>query len=142
LRNTRATGRTIAVLLGVAFIAAACGSSSKTSSPTTAAPTATTSGSGATTTAAPAATTTPPKTGGTITLGNEQEPDCLDWMGSCGGSSWGFWAVGVQTMPFPFDIVKDGDTWVYKASSLLTGEPTVVTSPKMVVTYKINPKAV
>jgi peptide/nickel transport system substrate-binding protein len=45
-------------------------------------------------------------------------------------------------MPFPFDIVQQGDNWVYKASSVLAGEPTVVTSPKMVVTYKINPKAV
>jgi peptide/nickel transport system substrate-binding protein len=129
------------------MIAAACGGDNKGSSTNTTAGGTATTAAGAATTAAGAATTSAattaaPKTGGIITLGNEQEPDCMDWMGSCGGSSWGYWAVGVQTMPFPFDIVKQGDNWGYKASNVLAGEPTVVSSPKQVVTYKINPQAV
>ncbi len=105
---------------------------------------ATTPASGAATTAGGGTTpgSTPARTGGTITLGNEQDFDCADWMGSCGGSSCGFWAMEVQTMPTPYNLVLDGDKWVCKASNLLAGEPTVVTSPKQVVTYKINPAAV
>ncbi|HEY1738501.1 MAG TPA: hypothetical protein VGI86_07315, partial [Acidimicrobiia bacterium] len=59
------------VCAGVAvlsIVAAACGSSSSKASPTTQAPTATTSAA-----AVP--------TGGTLTVGAEQEPDCMDWVG-------------------------------------------------------------
>ena len=45
--------------------------------------------------------------GGTVVLGWEQEPDCVDWIGSCGGSSYGFWALGVTTLSRPYNIVKD-----------------------------------
>lgn len=80
--------------------------------------------------------------GGDLVLGAEQEPECADWMGSCGGSSWGFWAMGVQTMPRSFEIVEVEGEWVYEASNLLTGEPELVEEPEQVVTYSINPDAV
>jgi peptide/nickel transport system substrate-binding protein len=80
--------------------------------------------------------------GGTITLGWEQEPDCTDWIGSCGGSSYGFWAGAVNTLPRAYDFVKEEGKLVYKPSILLTGEAELKESPKQVVTYKINPKAV
>lgn len=80
--------------------------------------------------------------GGTLVIGMEQEGDCMDWMGSCGGTSWTYWAVAVQTMPRAFDTVKQGDDWVPVPSNLLTGEPEVTTDPKQVVTYHINPDAV
>jgi peptide/nickel transport system substrate-binding protein len=50
--------------------------------------------------------------------------------------------MAFQTLPRSFEFVADGDNWVYEPSNLLTGEPTVVESPKQVVTYKINPQAV
>ena len=77
-----------------------------------------------------------------ITVGVEQEWHSADWMGICGGSTYGAWAVPAPDDARPFDFVQDGDNWVYKASNLLAGEPTIVTSPKQVVTYKINPDAV
>lgn len=76
--------------------------------------------------------------GGDLVLGAEQEPECMDWMGICGGSSWGFWMAGVQTMPRAFEIVEgDDDGWDYEAGDLLTGEPELVTDPQQVVTYTI-----
>jgi peptide/nickel transport system substrate-binding protein len=80
--------------------------------------------------------------GGTVTLGWEQEPDCVDWIGSCGGSSYGFWAGNVNTMPRPYTFAPEGKNTVYKPSELLTGEAKLETSPKQKVTYSINPKAV
>src|SRR5262245_18451184 len=83
--------------------------------------------------------------GGELTIGAEQEPDCTAWIKSCGGSSWGFWMMGVTTMPRSFETVTDGDQWkdVYN-KDLLTGEPEVEDSnaDKPVITYKINDKAV
>jgi peptide/nickel transport system substrate-binding protein len=81
--------------------------------------------------------------GGTLVIGAEQEPDCMDWIGTCSGSSWGYWMVTVNTMPRAFDILKtsSGD-YEYKHNSLLTKEPTLETSPVQKVTYDINPKAV
>ena len=43
-------------------------------------------------------------------LGAEQEPDCVDWIASCAGASWGYWTMSVNTMPRAFDVVKDGDS--------------------------------
>jgi ABC-type transport system substrate-binding protein len=132
-----------ALFASTALIAAACGSSGgggASSGSTTG-----TSGTSGGTTGSSAASSTPgtqAHSGGTITVGVEQEMDCADWMGSCGGSTYGAWSLQQQTMPKPFDFVPDGDNWVYKADSMLTGEPTIVTSPKQVVTYKISPQAV
>jgi len=96
------------------------------------------------TTAQKSTTTAPVKvpSGGTLVVGAEQEPDCADWMGSCGGSSWGYWMMQVGTMPRAYDVVMENGKYVNKPSILLDGAPTVVTSPKQVVTYKISPKAV
>ena len=80
--------------------------------------------------------------GGTVVLGWEQEPDCVDWIGSCGGSSYGFWAMGVTTLSRPYNIVKDGEGWKYEPSELLEGEAELETEPKQKVTYKLSDKAV
>ena len=76
--------------------------------------------------------------GGDLVVGAEQEADCLDWIGSCAGASWGIYTIGALTMPRSFDF----DDNKYKPSPLLAGEPTLVTTPKQTVTYKINDKAV
>ncbi|MFN8036498.1 MAG: ABC transporter substrate-binding protein [Acidimicrobiia bacterium] len=79
---------------------------------------------------------------GQLIIGAEQEPDCMDWIGSCSGSSWGYWMAQVGTMPRTYDTVKTKSGWTWKRNSLLASEPTLVTSPAQKVTYTINPKAV
>ena len=79
--------------------------------------------------------------GGTATFGAEQELATADWMSLDAGSSWGAWPYAYQTMPRSFEFVADGDSWVYEPSTLLTGEPELIESPKQVITYKINPAA-
>ncbi|MGH9211648.1 MAG: ABC transporter substrate-binding protein [Acidimicrobiales bacterium] len=79
--------------------------------------------------------------GGDLVIGAEQEGECLDYMGSCGGSSWNFWMAGHNTLPTSFEIVLDGDQWVYEPSILLAGEPELQEDPQ-VVTYQIADDAV
>jgi len=126
----------LALLLSLGLVAAACGSDDSSSESG-----ASTTSGGSATTAGSTTTGDVPK-GGTVTLGAEQEPDCADWISSCAGASWGAWTMLYQTMPRTFDFVKDGDTYVYKVSSMLAGEPKIVESPKQVITYKISPDAV
>ncbi|MDQ1365253.1 MAG: peptide/nickel transport system substrate-binding protein [Acidimicrobiaceae bacterium] len=112
-------------VVAIGMVAVSCSKSSSTStSPTT-------SANGPTTTVAA-------KQGGDITLGAEQEPDCMDWIGSCAGAAWGVYTVQTNTMPRAYDYTDSG----YKANSLLTGAADLVTTPKQVVTYHINPAAV
>lgn len=127
MRRTRHLLGLVAVVASLALVAAACGGNDDEE------------GASSSTTAASSEAV---PQGGTLTLGWEQEPDCTDWINSCGGSSYGYWAMGVTTMPRSFDITWDGENAEYKASSLLAGEPKLETEPKQVVTYEINPKAV
>jgi peptide/nickel transport system substrate-binding protein len=152
--TTRRSAKFAALVVGLSLIAAACGSdddgdssteistvdsaSAETSPPDT--EPVTTEATETPDTTAPAESEVPE--GGTLVIGAEQEPDCVDWISTCAGSSWGFWMMGASTMPRAFDTIKDGDDWVPVASNLLTGEPELVTDPKQVVTYSINPDAV
>lgn len=76
--------------------------------------------------------------GGTLVIAAEQEPDCLDVIGSCAGASWGYWTGMANTIPRAFDVIRGG----YKPSVLLTGEPKLDESPKQKVTYSIAKDAV
>ena len=78
--------------------------------------------------------------GGTLVIGAEQEPACADWIGSCAGASWGYWVMGIHTMPRPLSY--NWDKAEYEPTPLLAGEPELDEGPPMTVTYKINPKAV
>ncbi|MDQ6696124.1 MAG: ABC transporter substrate-binding protein, partial [Actinomycetota bacterium] len=129
MRVTSRGTKLLALLLGFALFASACGSDKKKSSSSKTPQNATT---------APVSV----KQGGTLVIGAEQEPDCADWFNTCAAASWGYWTMQVQTMPRAYDIVKENGKYVYKPSILLTGEPKLVTSPKQTVTYDINPKAV
>ena len=156
--------RVVGALVGFLLVAASCGSdSNKVAEDTTPTTAATTTVAGATTPPAgstaettggtPAGTegstpgsgadTTAPASdvpqGGTLTIGAEQEPDCTDWINTCGGSSWGFWMMGTTTLPRTFDTKPDGTV---VPSEWMDGEPTLVTDPKQVVTYKIAKSAV
>lgn len=130
MRRQRQGLRFLALVFSVGLLAAACGSSKNNNAT-----------GGAASSAASGSTAAVPK-GGTLIVGAEQEPDCMDWMGTCGGSSWGYWMAAVQTMPRAFDVVKDGDNYVYKPNILLTGEPKLETTPTQKVTYTISDKAV
>src|SRR5215217_5814077 len=90
--NRRSAG-VLALLLSLGLVAAACGSDdSNGGSGVT-----TTSGGSSNSQATTSSVNVP--TGGTLTLGAEQEADCADWISSCGGSSWGAWTMEFQTMP-------------------------------------------
>ena len=120
-RKLRPT-RLLAALLALGLIAAACSSSSETSTTAT--------------------TQVNVPQGGSLVIGAEQEPDCVDWISSCAGSSWGYWMLNVQTMPRAYDAVKTEGEYAYAPNELLTGEADVTTSPQQVVTYHLNPNAV
>jgi peptide/nickel transport system substrate-binding protein len=121
------------VLAGVAvlgIVASACGSSGSKPASSSSAP------SGSTTTVAVPA-------GGTLTIGAEQEPDCFDWVGSCGGSSWGYWMGQVSTVPSAIVPLKQPDgTYKNTPGAVLSSMPTVQSTPVETITYNINPKAV
>ncbi len=122
MRSRRSQG----VLVGLCFlvvIAAAC-SSSKSSS---------TSGNSNTTSSSGV------KKGGDLVFGAEQEPDTMDWINKNAGAAWGVYTAEALVMPRSFDFT---DKNTYSPSPLLAGEPTLVTTPKQVITYKLNPKAV
>jgi peptide/nickel transport system substrate-binding protein len=81
--------------------------------------------------------------GGSIVVGAEQEPDCVDWIATCAGSIWGTYVMQVTTIPRAFDTRLVADTWAPVPSDLLAGEPTVtVNGNTQTITYRINPKAV
>lgn len=81
--------------------------------------------------------------GGSIVIGAEQEPDCADWIATCGGSIWGSYMMQTPTIPTAFDVRKVGDDWGLEPSPVLTGEPTLaVENGKQIMTYTINPAAV
>ena len=123
MRRQRRGLKLLALILGLTLVAAACGGDDDDS-------------------AANEPSDEEVPEGGNLVIGAEQEPECMDWMGSCGGSSWGFWMAGVNTMPTSFEIVADGDSWTYEASNLLAGEPELETDPQQVVTYTIADDAV
>ena len=82
--------------------------------------------------------------GGEIVIGAEQEPDCTDWIATCGGSIWGTYIMQIPTMPSVFQTRLVDDEWVPVASDLVTEEPTteVAADGTQTITYRINPDAV
>jgi len=125
--------RVLALLLGLSLIAAACGGDDDGAAedPETTDSTESESESEGEVAA-----------GGDLVIGAEQEPDCVDWIASCAGSSWGYWMMGATTMPRAFEAVQEGEEWVYEPTILLEGEPELETDPKQVVTYRIADDAV
>ena len=109
------------VAAAMALVATACSSSKSTST-----------GGGATTTIAA-------KQGGDVVVSAEQEPDCMDWIGSCGGAAWGVYTVEANVQAKAYDFT---DKSVYVPGPVLSGPADLVTSPAQKVTYHINPKAV
>ena len=121
--------RALALLSALSVIIAACGSKTAT-------------GPAATSGASVVTTNEPVPYGGTITIGAEQEPDCFDWIGQCGGSQWGAWMAQYATLPMAFrTVVKDGNV-TEVPGTVLTGVPKFETKPVETITYNITPAAV
>jgi peptide/nickel transport system substrate-binding protein len=110
------------------LIGAACSDDNKT-----------TSGGGASSSAAQ-------KKGGTLILGAEQWPDCLNPITQCANSSWMHWAVDEHVLPRLMDFDKDGNfvpSPVLKDMPTLDGKGTGKNeSNPFSVTYHIDPNAV
>jgi peptide/nickel transport system substrate-binding protein len=73
---------------------------------------------------------------GTLVVGADQEPECLDWIATCGGTSWGTWAALVTTLPQAyFSHASSGSSaaYVYEPSPLLAGEATVAPGDKQIL---------
>ena len=83
------------------------------------------------------------KTGGTLVIGAEQFPDCLNPVDSCANASWLSWAVTQHVFPKAMTINSEGS---FSATPLLTEDPTLenggVKANPFTITYHINPKAV
>jgi peptide/nickel transport system substrate-binding protein len=83
------------------------------------------------------------KQGGSIVLGAEQFPDCLNPVQSCGNASWEGWAVNQHVLPKAMSITPQG---TFAATPLLAEAPTEangdITMNPFTVRFKINPKAV
>src|SRR2546429_388578 len=125
MSHRRGSVRFVALFASLAVVLGACGSSAKQSG-------------------APASTVAP-KHGGTLIIGAEQEPDCMDWIASCAGSSWGTWLAEIQTIPFAYRTVpaNDKNTGDLKSvpGPVLTGEAKLETTPVQKLTYTIAPDA-
>jgi len=80
-----------------------------------------------------------PTRGGDLVFGAEQEPKCMDWLASCGAAAWGIRTTQALTMPRAFEFT---DKNTYKVTAVLGSEPTLETTPKQKITYKISEKAV
>jgi len=119
--------RVSVVAVALALVLAACGSSSKNSSNSNNSTNSTSSQN--------------VPTGGSITIGAEQEPDCFDWLGTCAGSSWGLWMAEVNTIPLAFVAKGVGPDLQNVPGPVLAGEPTLEKTPVETITYKINPAA-
>jgi peptide/nickel transport system substrate-binding protein len=138
MRNRRALLRLFALLMSLSLIAAACGGDDDDDDDDAA-------GGGedpTETTAEDEGGDDEPVAGGTLVLGAEQEPECVDWIASCAGASWGIWTLGAYTMPRVHDF--DQETGELVPSALMASEPTLEDDEAggMTVTYEIAEEAV
>jgi peptide/nickel transport system substrate-binding protein len=82
--------------------------------------------------------------GGTITLGAEQFPECLNPITACANSSWMHWAVDEHVLPRLMELTPEGE---YVPSPLLDGEPELAgdgiddSGDPFTVTYTLHPDA-
>jgi peptide/nickel transport system substrate-binding protein len=116
-------GRLVVALSVLSLVAAACGNDNK-------------NGGGGGDANAPK--------GGSIVLGAEQWPDCINPITQCANSSWMHWVTDQYVLPKLMYLDAKND---FKASALLKEAPTTAngglkTSPKFTITYKLNPNAV
>ena len=119
MRRTPRSVKALALLLGLGLFAAACGDDGDSSSDT-AGGAGTTAAAGAGTTAAAEGDRVP--TGGTITLGAEQWPECINPITQCANSSWMIWTTSAHVNPGLWETTGDGG---FEPTALLAEEPTL-----------------
>ena len=138
MRRTPRSVKAVALLLGLGLFAAACGDDGGSSSDTT--------GGGAGTSAAGAGTTAAAEgdrvpTGGTITLGAEQWPECINPITQCANSSWMIWTTSAHVNPGLWETTGDGG---FEPTALLAEEPTLdnggITEDPFTVTLQAEPR--
>jgi peptide/nickel transport system substrate-binding protein len=117
-----------AVVLGITgLVATACGSAS---TPTSTGGTATPSVSAA------------PRRGGSIVVAAEQWPECVNPITTCSSSTWTWYSVLEQVLPYAMVLDLQGN---FVASPLLTQAPSLdnggITQHPFRITYHLNPKA-
>jgi len=119
----RYVARAIALLAVVSIVAAACGGKAKT-------PTSPTS-------------TAKPTKGGSIVIGAEQWPDCVNPINSCSSATWTWYSVLEHVLGYAMILDLNGN---FVASPLLSEAPTLdnggITQNPFTITYKISDKAV
>ena len=119
--------RTLAMVAVAGLVAAACNSTSNAppGSP------------------GPTTPSSKPHTGGSVILGAEQWPQCLNPVTSCAQASWLFWGVYEHVLPRAMQIDLKGN---FVASPLLTEAPSLANGGlqqnPFTVTFKLDPKAV
>ena len=128
MRRTPRSVKVLALLLGLGMFAAACGDDSGSSSNTTGGGAGTTASGGSAGTTAAAADRTP--TGGTITIGAEQWPECINPVTQCANSSWMQWMTMSPTMTGPWFTTNDGNYKVDLRCSPKSRRSTTAASPR------------
>jgi len=120
LRNV---ARAISVLAVVSIVAAACGGKAK--SPTT------------------QTSAAKPVKGGSIVVGAEQWPECVNPINECSSATWTWYSVLEHVLGYAMVLDLNGN---FVASPLLTEAPTLdnggITQNPFTITYKISDKAV
>jgi peptide/nickel transport system substrate-binding protein len=113
--------RVIALSAVAGLVAVACGGA-KTSSGSSASP------------------TRGPTRGGSIVLGAEQWPECVNPITSCSSATWTWYSVLEQVLPYAMVLDLNGN---FVASPLLTEAPTLdnggITQNPFTITYHLNP---
>ena len=119
------TVRLAALLVGLAMVAAACGGGNGDGG----------GGGGG--------TASQPKQGGSIVIGAEQWPECLNPITSCASAAWLPWTAHQYVMPRLMELDTKGN---YVASDLLVEAPTEqnggIQQNPFRVTFKLRPEAV
>jgi peptide/nickel transport system substrate-binding protein len=93
-------------------------------------------------TSAPAPTPTTSRSGGSITVGTREMPECLNPITSCAAAVGAWWTVLEQVLPRAMELDAKGD---FVASPLLVDAPSLenggITTDPFSVTYLLNPEA-
>jgi peptide/nickel transport system substrate-binding protein len=116
--------RSMALVGILAVVATACGGGKSSSSSSSAAPSATS------------------KRGGSIVVGAEQWPECVNPITSCSSATWYWYSVAEHVMPYAMVLDLNGN---FVASPLLTQAPTLdnggIKQNPFTITLKLNPNA-
>ena len=139
MTNRRTSAKLLSAFLGLTLLAAACGGDDDDSAEEPATEEPTTAGEGG------GEGEGEGQEGGTIDLGAEQFPECLNPVTACANSSWMHWAVDQYVLPKLMTLTPDGE---YVPSPLLDGEPELAgegvddSGDPFSVTYTIREEAV